>query len=272
MKSFLSYFGGKSRLVPTIVPRIPPHTCYCEVFGGAGWVLFGKPEETSKSEMLNDINGELVTLYRVIQNHLEEFIRHLKWQLMARDEFERFKREDPANLTDIQRAIRYYFLLRNGYGAKVDKHHLAVSPTGRPNINLLRIEEDLSAAHLRLSRVYIENLPYETLIRRHDRPGTFFYVDPPYHGFEKDYGPGIFSPADFERLREILEGIQGKFLMSINDTPYIRKTFKQFEIEEVETRWNNSPTRKKVTELLIRNYPLATDPLSVASCDVHAVA
>lgn len=254
MKSFLSYFGGKSRLVDKLLPRIPVHECYCEVFAGAGWLLFGKDEEISKSEILNDINGELVTLYRVVQNHLDEFMRYLRWILVARDEFERFKREAPENLTDIQRSVRYYYLLRMGYGAKVTSHHFAVAPSGRPALNLLRIEEDLSMAHLRLARVYIENRPYQKLIELHDRPTTFFYLDPPYHGFENDYGKGLFSRDDFASLRDQLAGIEGKFLMSINDTPFIRETFARFNIEHVETRWNTSPTKKKVSELLISNY------------------
>jgi DNA adenine methylase len=55
VRSFLTYFGGKSRLASTIVERIPEHTCYCEVFAGAAWVLFAKPEETSKSEIIVSI-------------------------------------------------------------------------------------------------------------------------------------------------------------------------------------------------------------------------
>lgn len=254
MRSFLSYFGGKSRLVKTLLPLIPPHTGYVEVFSGAAWLLFAKPEEISKSEIINDINSELVTLYRVVQNHLDEFVRYLRWILVARDEFERFKREDARNLTDIQRAVRYFYLLRMGYAAKVKSHHFAVAPSDRPALNLLRLEEDLSAAHLRLSRVYIENLPYEKLIPRHDREGTFFYLDPPYHGFEDDYGKDLFSVDDFKLMAEMLAGIDGKFLMSINDTEFIRHTFRRFTIEEVETRWNASPTKKKVTELIVRNY------------------
>lgn len=91
MRSFLSYFGGKSRLVKTLLPLIPPHTGYIEVFSGAAWLLFAKPEEDSKSEIINDINSELVTLYRVVQNHLDEFVRYLRWILMARDQFDQFK-------------------------------------------------------------------------------------------------------------------------------------------------------------------------------------
>ncbi len=100
MKSFIAYLGGKSNLTKKIIPLIPKHTCYCEVFAGAAWLLFKK--EPSQVEIINDINTDLVTLYRVVKNHLEEFIRYLKWILVARDQFEVFKNTDPNTLTDIQ--------------------------------------------------------------------------------------------------------------------------------------------------------------------------
>lgn len=254
MNSILNYMGGKSLLTKKIIPLIPQHQCYCEVFSGAAWLLFRKEE--SEVEIINDINSDLVTLYRVIKNHLEEFIRYLKWILVARDEFTRFKTENPDALTDIQRAVRFYYLLRNGYGGKVYKPTFNIAPTKRPNLNLLRIEEELSAAHLRLCRVYIENKPYQEIIKRYDRPSTFFYVDPPYYTFEDYYGPGIFSTDDFFLLAQLLSNIQGKFVMSINDVPIIRDLFKNFHIEEVMTSYSaaGAHRKKQVTELLIMNY------------------
>lgn len=254
MRSFLSYLGGKSLLVKKIIPKIPEHTCYCEVFAGAAWLLFKKQE--SQVEIINDINGDLVTLYRVIKNHLEEFIRYLKWILVARDEFARFKAENPETLTDIQRAVRFYYLLRTSYGARIVNQTFNVSPTAPSRLNLLRMEEDLSEAHLRLSRVYIENMHYQKLIERFDRPETFFYIDPPYYGCENDYGRGIFNREDFARLRDVLSGIRGGFIMSINDVQEIRKLFGDFFIEEVTTSYTmpGAHRQKKVVELLIRNY------------------
>lgn len=75
-------------------------------------------------EIINDINTDLVTLYRVVKLHLEEFIRYLKWILVARDEFERFKLENPETLTDIQKAVCFYFLLKSGYAARIDNPFL----------------------------------------------------------------------------------------------------------------------------------------------------
>jgi DNA adenine methylase len=246
--------GGKSLLAKKIITRIPDHNCYCEVFAGAAWLLFKKEE--SEVEIINDINTDLVTLYRVVKLHLEEFIRYLKWILVARDEFERFKLENPETLTDIQKAVRFYFLLKLGYAARIENPSFSIATTSRPRLNLLRIEEELSAVHLRLSRVYVENRPFEAIINRFDKPDTFFYCDPPYYGCEDYYGKGIFSRDDFQTLRDVLSNIKGKFIMSINDNDAIRKLYKGFRFEVVATTYSAGGANKKksVNELLIMNY------------------
>lgn len=254
MNSFIAYMGGKSLLARKIIPKIPQHKCYCEVFAGAAWHLFKKEE--SEVEIINDININLVTLYRVIKHHLEEFIRYLKWILVARDEFNRFKNENPETLTDIQRSVRFYYLLKSGFAARIENPSFSIAPSSKPRFNLLRIEEELSAVHLRLSRVYVENKPYEKVLKQFDRPDTFFYIDPPYFDCEDYYGKGIFSQSDFTILRDILNKITGKFIMSINDVEEIRELYKDYKIETVSTTYTagGADKKKKVNELLIMNY------------------
>ena len=254
MRSFLAYMGGKSLLAGKIVPLIPQHSCYCEVFSGAAWVLFKKEE--SNVEIINDINVDLVTLYRVIKHHLEEFIRYFKWILMARDEFERFKIENPKTLTDIQRAVRFYYLLKLGYAARINHPSFSIATTSRPRLNLLRIEEELSAVHLRLSQVYIENRDFSEVIPHFDKPDTFFYIDPPYHGCEDYYGKDIFKREDFLKLCNMLKSVVGKFIVSINDVGEIREVFKDFNIKTVDTTYSagGANRKKHVQELLIMNY------------------
>lgn len=256
MKSFLAYMGGKSLLAGKIIPKIPDHNCYVEVFAGAAWLLFKKDECTSHVEIINDINLDLVTLYRVIKHHLEEFIRYFKWELISRDEFSRFRAENPETLTDIQKAARFYYLLKLGYAARIKDPAFSIATTSKPRLNLLRIEEELSAVHLRLARVYIENKSYAEIFSRFDKPDTFFYVDPPYYGCEDYYGLGIFSREDFIKLRDILAGIAGKFILSINDVEHIRKLFKGFHIESVKTTYSagGANKKKRVNELLVMNY------------------
>jgi DNA adenine methylase len=102
----------------------------------------------------------------------------------------------------------------------------------------------------------VENRPYDKIINRFDKPDTFFYCDPPYYGFEDYYGQGILRRDDFQKLRDILSNIKGKFIMSINDNDVIRGLYREFNIEVVETSYSaaGANRKKQVQELLIRNY------------------
>lgn len=248
------WMGGKYQLSKQIIEMLPEHQCYCEPFAGAAWVLFRKPPSTV--EVINDINLELVTLYRVIQHHLEEFVRWFKWVLVSRAEFERFWKMNPGTLTDIQRAVRFFYLQKNAFGGRINKPTFGYSPTRHPRLNLLRIEQDLSDAHLRLAQVYVENLPFLEIIERYDRPDTLFYIDPPYWDCEDYYGDGIFGKADFQALADKLLGIDGKFLLSLNDTPEVRAIFSAFVIDPVTVTYSCGTGRSKAKEVLIRNYEL----------------
>jgi DNA adenine methylase len=217
-------------------------------------VLFRKQESTV--EVLNDINKEIITLYRCLQWHLEEFLRYFKWVLVSRDEFERLKRVAPDTLTDIQRAARFFYIQQTCFGGRVHNPTFGYSIRTRGHkLNLLRIEEELSAAHLRLTRVYIECLPYMDIINRYDSPETLFYVDPPYWGCEHYYGREIFGREDFARLAEQLAGIRGRFILSLNDRSEVRDIFKAFVFEEVSLKYTCSKAKNvDAGELLIRNW------------------
>lgn len=138
-KSPLAWLGGKSQLADRIIDRMPTHTTYCEVFAGAAWVLFKKPE--SKVEIINDINRELTNLYRVVKHHLAELVLQFRWMLVARDQFDDFMATPPEALTDIQRAARFFYLAKTAFGAKIAKPTFGIAATQGPRLNLLRVEE-----------------------------------------------------------------------------------------------------------------------------------
>ena len=221
MNSPLAYIGGKSKLAETIIKMIPAHKAYCEVFAGAAWVFFRK--EPSKYEFINDLDSDLVCFYRVLQNHLEEFLKQFKWLLTSREWWEDWKRQQEAGgLTDIQRAARYYYLQRMCFGGRVKNRTFGTNQLHRPRINLLRIEEDLSEVHLRLATVSIENLSWHEFIKRYDRPETFFYLDPPYyklpyynHNLElEDYQHMARAVAQFIVPPEIgKKGFENRFIL-----------------------------------------------------------
>ena len=93
----------------------------------------------------------------------------------------------------------------------------------------------IRAAHGRLQGVHIECLDWAAFIPRYDRPFTLFYIDPPYWGHEADYGRGLFARGDFARLAEVLRGIKGRFILSLNDHPEVRRLFAWAELEAVRT-------------------------------------
>jgi len=155
----IPWIGGKRRLAKHILPMFPEHTCYVEPFCGAAAIYFLK--EPAKVEVINDINGELVNLYRVVKHHLEEFTRQFKWALTSRQIYKWLQITPEETLTDIQRAARFFYLQKNAFGGKVSGQTFGTATTSGPRLNLLRLEEDLSQAHLRLSQTYIEHLGWE---------------------------------------------------------------------------------------------------------------
>ncbi|ADU12054.1 DNA adenine methylase [Asticcacaulis excentricus] len=248
------WLGGKRHLSKRICAVLAgtDHQAYVEPFVGMGGVFLRRRLRPSV-EVVNDINSDLVNLYRVIQRHPQALFRELRWRPAMRTEFERLKETRDEDLTDIERAARFLYLQTLAFSGKVSGQSYGVSLTSPHNFDLSRIEPRIERLRVRLQSVVIENLDWLECITRYDRPGTLFYLDPPYWGGEGDYGPGIFLRGDFQRMADKLRSIEGRFIFSINDRPEIRAMFDWAEIEAVNTKYSvGSVDRKEpVRELLI---------------------
>lgn len=248
----IPWIGGKRRLAKNILPLFPEHECYVETFCGAAALYFMKRQ--SHVEVINDINGELMNLYRVVKYHMEEFIRQFRWALASRELFKWLQTTPPETLTDIQRASRFYFLQKLSFGGKLEGQTFGTATTSSPRLNLLRIEEDLSQAHLRLSRTFIENIPWQECVRRYDREHTLFYCDPPYFGTE---GYGVDFPLDYYiQMADMARTIKGKMIISVNDIPEMREIFDGLSIQTVEITYTvgGNHNRAKRQELIIKSF------------------
>lgn len=253
--SFSGWMGGKSQLARTIIEMMPEHKAYVEVFGGAGWVLFKKTE--SDVEVINDINDDLINLYRILKFHFDAFLQEFEYQLFSRTAFNEMRKND-RGLTDIQRAAKFYYLLRAAFGCQLDGSF----SYSRDRKSRLKLGEDLKAhlasIHERLQGVTIENNSYDYILKRMDAPETLFYLDPPYWDCENVYGKGIWSKQDFYDLKDKLDKIQGKFILSLNDTPEVRELFKGYKMTHKKIRWsvNNkaSSADHNGNELIIYNF------------------
>jgi DNA adenine methylase len=251
MRGPISYIGGKNRLAKLIISKLPEHTAYVEPFAGGAQVLFHKPR--SEIEVLNDLDGELVNFYRVCQSHYEELVRYMRYMLVSREWFLRLKAVPPEALTDIQRAARFAYLQKNAYGGRVTRKAYAIHVSSGPGYNPETLEKILAETHERLARVQIEHLPYEQILKRYDRPATFFYLDPPYYDIRL-YRHNL-EHHDFEVMAANLTALKGKFLLSINDHEEIRRLFSDFKIETVPIAYSlHGIAGRRHQELLIRNY------------------
>jgi DNA adenine methylase len=250
-----AYIGGKRNLAKRLVDRINavPHSIYAEVMVGMGGVFFRRTHKP-QGEVINDISTDVANLFRILQRHFQSFMEELKWRLTSRAEFERLMTTDPETLTDLERAARFLYLQRTGFGGKVAERHFGVVYNAGARFDMTKIGPMLQDVHERLAGVVVERLPWQSFIDRYDRPGTLFYLDPPYHGCEGDYGPNVFDRDQFTLIAQRLGNLKGgRFIMSINDHPDIRQIFADFTIEEVPTTYkiSGNGTAKSVTELVI---------------------
>lgn len=248
-----AYLGGKRLLSKTIIALInrTPHDGYCEVFVGMGGV-FLRRDMAPKTEVINDISGDVTNLFRILQRHYPQFMETLKFQITSRREFERLVDSVPATLTDLERAARFLYLQKTAFGGKVSGRNFGVDKTGGGRFNVTRLGPLLEDIHERMAGVVIERMDWRELLVRYDRPGMLFYLDPPYFGNEGDYGKDVFARSDFAEMAALLAGLKGRFVLSINDRPEVRETFKAFAFESVDCTYTiKGGVGKPVKELII---------------------
>lgn len=224
---------------------------YIEVFGGAGWVLFGKEQKQGQMEVFNDIDGNLINLYRQIKYNCDDLKKEIDW-IQSRELFYEYCKqiENNAPLTDLQRAARYLYLIKCSFGSM--KTSFATASKG-----ISGIIDKLQNYQKRLSKVVIENRDFEQLIKVYDRPKALFYLDPPYVQTEKYYDAYSFINSDHQRLNSVLKSIKGRFILSYNDCDFIRKLYKDYNIIQV-SRLNllsaNKKNQNEFKEVIIKNY------------------
>ena len=230
----MRWLGGKHKLAALVVANMPEHHCYCEPFAGACHVFFAK--KPSPVEIINDVNAELVNFWRVLGRDAGGLMELGRACLYSRAEFVRLARQNPAELGDVERAWRFYYLNRACFGGDPKTSQdfsgatFGASRTENRGRLLSRALAKLPGFHARLANAVIERLDWADCIERYDSPSTCFYIDPPYAGCETDYGKGIWKREDYARLAERLCRISGSFLLSINDTPEMAETFAAFRV------------------------------------------
>lgn len=251
MRGPLAYIGGKRAIASQIIATFPQHKTYVEAFAGGAQVFFKK--DPSAVEVINDLDGEMVTFFRVCQQHYEELIRYVRFMVVSRKWFEILRDTDPATLTDIQRAARQLYLLKNSYAGLVRNPNFRYGVAQPPGFNPERLPEMIEETHHRLARVQIECLPYEKVLAQYDGATTLFYLDPPYYG-RKLYKYNL-DPDDFRKMAELLGTLRGKFVLSLNDVPEVRTIFKEFHMRGIDLSYTAQKVAgRRYREVLITDF------------------
>lgn len=228
---------------------MPPHVKYVEVFGGALSVFYRK--EPSKIEVVNDINGDLINLHRIIQTRPQSLSFYLNSMLKSREIFYGIKDGKLRPRNEIEAAAFYYYLISMSFGAKGESYVM------NKRRNYGNIYRDFTIYSKRLKRASIENMSYEKLIKEYDDKDALFYLDPPYVGTESYYKtPKDFSINDHRNLALILQSIKGKFILSYNDCKIVRELYAGFRFEEARINYSlNGAVRDKVSaEVIVMNF------------------
>ena len=257
INSVIPWMGGKFNARKKIINFFPEHQCYVEVFGGAGHVLFGK--EPSKREVYNDLDGELVNLFRVIQDKPQELLASFRWTTNSRQEFQDMKTADTSKLSNVLRARRWIYILKNAFGANHPEKATFGTAKGKRSlgVNLETILKTIERAHWRLLGVTIESLDFEKLLSVYDAKGTLFFLDPPY--WKTKYYKYNFQLSDWKRLVNALRKLKGQFFMTVSGDKEMLEFFKGFEIKEVPVRYTvmkEVDKSKEFKEIWVSNYPL----------------
>lgn len=262
MPQFLAWMGGKAAVAKKIVSYLPQHEAYIEVFAGSAAVFFNKPR--SPVEVINDINDELIDMYRVVRDEGLSVIRAVGWMPYARSLFQEamqiYQSSKFAEIDRISRAIIFIYIHKimfNKYSPHFSAGHKVCLDY---NMNLMK---RLWKSRLRLDNVMIECLKFDDLIKKYDKgDNTVFYCDPPYYVTlkKKEYYKFKFEQRHHDKLAEMLKNLNSKFLLSYDDVPEIRKMYDWAIFNKLRFTYTSSTVQdgegQAKEELLISNYEL----------------
>ncbi len=229
-KNYLLYYvGGKFRIASWIIAHFIRHKIYVEVFGGAGHILLQKTE--SYLEVYNDINGDLVNLYKIILDNPEKFFERALYLPYARKlyyDWVKEWKEGKKGKNDFERALRYFSLSGMSFSGKFGTNWGYSKSSKSKGITFQNRIKRIPYFVRRFQNVQIENLDFEDCIKRYDSPETLFYCDPPYILDKNYYQKEKF---DHKRLAKVLNGIKGFAILSYYPHEDLKKWYGKWYVD-----------------------------------------
>jgi len=257
------YYGGKFYLLPYLLRVIPKHVCYVEVFGGGGYLLLNK--KRSRVEVYNDINGDIVNLFRVLRDNGEELIRRLKYTPYSRKLVEEIgMRTEFAD--DIERAWAYFIILNQTFNAKGRIGGFAYGRVKNQASMFKNLVDKLNEIVERLRGVVIENLDWQECMDRYESENTFVYLDPSYPPetrVDKNVYDYELTREDHIKLRDYIKNWEGKICLSTYPSDIYEELANEgwYKLEIRVSKWSRvlrkdqkGNKKSRATEVLWMNY------------------
>jgi len=257
----IPYLGGKYSFSRTLLPMMPEHKRYVEVFAGGLSMFFRK--KSARRSIVNDVDKNLINLYICVLEKNEEFREYLYWYPKSRelhkilnDTFDRFNED--FKIPNGKRAADYFYLIRNTFNKTLVNNTLSTDAYWNTDI-----WDELMYSREKLDNTLIENLDFETLIEKHNpKKGDFWYLDPPYIVADtRKYYTFNFTYEDHVRLKEKIDRIHkngGKFMISYDDKEDVYNLYNEYNIHAIPVQYNSnraeSTKDKLYNELVIVNY------------------
>jgi DNA adenine methylase len=261
LKTPITYYGGKQKLLQHLLPRIPEHKLYAEPFTGGAALFFAK--KASGIEVLNDTNKELMNFYRVVQNEFSALEKEIRITLHSRDLHRKASviYNHPDMFNEVKRAWAVWALSVQSFSSIMDGSwgYDRTDNTTTQKITNKRnsFTEDYA---IRLQNVQLECTDAIYIIHSRDSRDAFFYIDPPYVGSDCGHYDG-YTQDDFDKLLKKLTTIKGKFLLSSYPNQSLMavtkaKKWNMWSIEQAVSVNAKSGYLKRKTEVLTANYPI----------------
>lgn len=232
----ISWPGGKTRHLKRLLPHIPEGAGYVEAFAGGCALLLAKPK--SKMEVVNDVNGDLINLYRVAANHPEELSRKLSEMPPASRVFIDQARQllrTVGCLTDIQRAALFLHLNKTSFAGSGTSLAIVRAPVGAAFIGTQALIERVRSFHERFNSVVIEQVDYARLLKTYDHPDNFIFLDPPYGVSDVKNYDG-WGEEQLTQFRGEVAKLKSLWIVTLDDSPFNRDLFEGCDIDLITTR------------------------------------
>lgn len=260
MKTPISYYGGKQKMVDLILPIIPVHKLYAEPFFGGGAIFFQKPP--SAVEVVNDTNRELINFYQVVKNDFVSLEKQIRISLHSRSLHHdaQVVYNNPHMFDEIKRAAAVWTLAAQSFSSTLDgTWGYDISKNTASKKIAFKRDSFTEEYAIRLQNVQIECTDALRIITSRDTKESFFYCDPPYFNSDCGHYDG-YSQDDFEALLTRLSQIEGKFLLSSYPSPILAAYVKKHGWEQKsyvsKVSVNKGGNGKEKTEVLTANYPI----------------